>query len=198
MPTRESASIDHTSKDPVARFLESTNWVSREVETSVQNAVRSAFESLGPAVRAALHGDWLHEPLHAVLTDVPVGSWTAAVAFDAVGAIARSRKMDAAADAAVILGLAGAAAAAVTGLNDWAEIKKKNPRRVGAAHALLNIAGTGLFLTSCVLRRKERTRANARAVAILAYLVVSLSAHLGGNLVYEHGIGVERGKHWAE
>ncbi len=186
------------SKDPVARFVERQNWIPLETETAIQRAVGSAYDRLGPAVRSALHGDWLHEPLHAVLTDVPVGSWTAAVAFDAAGAITRSRKMDAAADGAVLLGLLGATGAAITGFNDWSEVKKEHPRRIGLAHAILNVAGTGLFLTSCVLRRRSTQRTNARSLAIFGYLIVSLSAHLGGNLVYEHGIGVERGKRWQD
>ena len=60
------------SKDPLARFAERQHWL-QPIEVPVQNGVREAFQSLGPAVRNALHGTWLHEPLHAVLTDVPVG-----------------------------------------------------------------------------------------------------------------------------
>lgn len=194
----ENPQRDTQSKDPVAHFVERQNWIPLQTEATLQQGVRAAYNRLGPAVRSVLHGDWLHEPLHAVLTDVPVGSWTAAVAFDAAGAIAGSRKMDAAADAAVLLGLAGATAAAVTGLNDWAEIRNENPRRIGLAHAVLNVAATGIFLTSSLMRRRSTQRATARSVAIFGYLIVALSAHLGGNLVYEHGIGVERGKRWQD
>ena len=185
------------SKDPLARVIERQDWLSPEVDR-VQVSVRSALNRLGPTVRSVVHGDWLHEPLHAVMTDVPVGSWTAAVVFDAIGAIGRSNGMDQAADAAVILGLLGAMGAAATGMNDWAEIKEEAPRRIGAVHAVLNITGTLLFGASCFERRKRGSRANARALAILGYLVTSVSAHLGGNLTYEHGIGVTRGKAWPD
>ena len=187
------------SKDPLARLIERQDWLSPEVDTA-QAAVHDALERLGPTVRAALHGTWLHEPLHAVMTDVPVGSWTAAVVFDALGAITRNEKLDYAADAAVILGLLGAMGAAVTGMNDWAEIKHESPRRIGAVHAVMNIAGTVVFGASWFLRRRKKdgSRAEARALGILGYLITSLSAHLGGNLTYEHGIGVERGKAWPD
>lgn len=188
-----------SSKDPLARLIEQQSWPPPQAEVSVQDAIRAVFARLGPAgdsVRDALHGTWLHEPLHAVLTDIPVGSWTAAVLFDAIGAIAHSRKLDVAADAAVVLGLAGATGAAITGFNDWAEIKDQSPRRIGAAHAILNIAATGLFVGSLISRRKSGSRTNARSLAILGYVLASVSAHLGGNLVYEHGIGMDDGKHW--
>ncbi len=35
-------------------------------------------------IRNFLNGTWLGEPLHVVLTDVPVGAWTVAMAFDAL------------------------------------------------------------------------------------------------------------------
>jgi len=74
-------------------------------------------------------------------------------------------------------------------MNDWSEIKQTAPRRIGLVHAALNIAATGLFVGSCIARTK-RARATGRSLAALGYLTVSLSAHLGGSLIYEHGIGV--------
>lgn len=177
------------SKDPFARLVERQHWL-QPVEQPVQDAVRQAFQSLGPAVRNALHGTWLHEPLHAVLTDVPVGSWTAAVVFDMLGVLSCGSGLNKAADAAVTLGLVSAAGAAITGMNDWAETKG-DARRVGTVHALLNVAGTGFFLASCIARRSAAARPRARWLAIAGLAVIAASAHLGGNLVYEHGIGVQ-------
>ena len=190
-----------TSKDPIARIAEKQGWITPEAEIAVQKAVRTVLGgdgAEGNKVREILHGTWLHEPLHAVMTDVPVGSWTAAVIFDAIGAIAGNKTMDKAADALVILGLLGATGAAVTGMNDWSEIKHEAPRKIGAVHALLNVAATGLFGASWWARRQRNTRATARALAVIGFVIVSASAHLGGNLIYEHGIGVERGKHWQD
>ena len=101
-----------------------------------------------------------------------------------------SSALDTAADATLIVGVAGALGAAVTGMNDWAEVKQAAPRRIGAVHALLNIAATGLFVGSMVARRRRGSRPTGRALAALGYLVGSVSAHLGGNMVYEHGVGV--------
>ena len=189
------------SADLLARLAERQTWIAPETEIAAQQSIRNLFGGDGPAgqkIRELLHGSWLHEPLHSILTDIPVGSWTAAVLFDAIGAIARSRKMDFAADALVILGLVGATGAAITGMNDWSEVKREAPRKIGAIHALLNVGATALFVASLISRRKSGSRANARSLAIGGFLIVSASAHLGGNLIYEHGIGVERGKAWQD
>lgn len=178
------------SKDPLARLAEQQTWISEKAEVAAQEGIASVVQSLGgDTLRRALHGDWLHEPLHAVLTDVPVGAWTAAVAFDSIGAVCGTDKLDVAADASVAVGLVGAVGAAITGMNDWSEVKAPAARKIGAVHALLNIAATGLFVASCV-QRARKDRSSGRALAGLGYLLVSASAHLGGNLVYEHRIGV--------
>jgi len=178
------------SKDAIARFVEQQDWISPNVEKAAQGVVTSAVDSLGgDPLRNFLYGQWMNVPLHAVLTDIPIGSWTATVAFDAIGAISGSWGMDAAADAANVLGLAAATATAITGLNDWSGIDKPAPRRIGLVHGLLNVAATGLFLGSCFARRSEN-RSTGRALAALGFLIITASAHLGGSLVYEHGIGV--------
>lgn len=189
------------SRDPLARLAEKQQITTPAGEIAVQKAVRSILggeDGGGQKFRELLHGTWLHEPLHAVMTDVPVGSWTAAVVFDAIGALGGSHSLDKAADALVILGLLGAGGAAITGMNDWAEIKGEAPRKIGAVHAMLNVVATGLFLGSWWARRDRSTRGTGRALGFLGFVVVSASAHLGGNLIYEHGIGVERGKHWQD
>jgi uncharacterized membrane protein len=181
------------SPDPLARWAERQDWIRPELEEAAQGAVQSAFEAMGPAgdrARSFLQGEWLHEPLHAAITDVPVGAWTATVVLDSMAAMCRNDGIDAAADATLWVGLAGALLSAASGLSDWAYIDKPRPRRVGAVHALLNIAATGLFAASCFARKSNRT--NGRALAGIGYAIVFLSAHLGGNLVYEHGMGVRQ------
>ena len=189
------------SVDPVARWAEKQEWITESAETAVQQGIRRAFDVFGDkaqTVRSLMHGDWLHEPIHAVMTDIPVGSWSAAVLFDSLAMVSGSKKLDAAADALVWLGLAGATGAAITGMNDWAEVKREAPRKVGAMHALLNVVATVLFGASAIARRKNGSRGTARTLGALGLVVNSMSAHLGGNMIYEHGIGVEHGKRWQD
>ncbi len=178
------------STDPLAQLAERQNWVGTETELELQKTVTETVRRIGgDGLRRALHGDWLHEPLHAVLTDVPVGSWTGTVVFDTAAAITKYKTLDSAADATLVLGLVGATAAAVTGMNDWAEIQSPAARRIGLVHATLNIAATGLFIASWAAR-SQKARSVGRVLAAIGLVVVSASAHLGGNLVYEHGIGM--------
>jgi nitrite reductase/ring-hydroxylating ferredoxin subunit len=64
-------------------------------------------------------------------------------------------------------------------------------RRLGLIHGLLNLGGTALFATSLVLRRKKSPRIGF-IVSALGYAVMGYAAHLGGKLVYEHRVGVDR------
>ena len=182
------------SPDPVARWAERQDWIRPELEQRAQRAIHEAFEKMGPAgdrMRSFLQGEWLHEPLHAAITDVPVGAWATTIVLDSMAAMHPSRGVDAAADGALWLGLIGALASAASGLSDWAYIDEARPRRVGAVHALLNIGATALFGASACMRRHNRSR--GRALAGIGFAIASVSAHLGGNLVYEHKIGVGRG-----
>src|SRR5215469_14701098 len=59
-------------------------------------------------LRNFLNGVWLGEPLHVVLTDIPIGAWTAAMIFDALSLFRSGHELAWAADASLAIGLAGA------------------------------------------------------------------------------------------
>lgn len=142
----------------------------------------------GQVVKNALHGVWLGHPLHPVVTDVPIGAWTTALALDARGALTGNAGYARAADFALAVGLAGATAAAVTGLNDWSETGGRS-RRIGLLHGLLNVSATALMATAYCLRRQE-ARAAGRAVGVAGYGIAVAAAYLGGDLVYRERLGV--------
>jgi nitrite reductase/ring-hydroxylating ferredoxin subunit/uncharacterized membrane protein len=141
-------------------------------------------------LRNFLNGTWLGEPLHVVLTDVPVGAWTVAMMFDALSVIRSDREFARAADASIATGLAAAVCAAAAGITDWSDVDPP-ARRTGLIHGLMNISATALFATSFILRRKK-SRAAGRFSAALGYAVMAYASHLGGKLVYEHRVGVDR------
>jgi nitrite reductase/ring-hydroxylating ferredoxin subunit/uncharacterized membrane protein len=141
-------------------------------------------------IRNFLNGTWLGEPLHVVLTDVPVGAWTVAMAFDALDIVCDRREFARACETSIGLGLLGATGAAVTGMTDWSDVDPP-ARRLGLIHGLLNLSGIALFATSLFLR-KRKSREIGRMVSLLGYAVMSYAAHLGGKLVYEHRVGVDR------
>lgn len=161
-----------------------------KLQKLVDKALYANGSETAQSLRNFLNGTWLGEPLHAALTDVPLGSWTAAVLFDLIDSVRHNREWSAAADASVGVGLAAAAATAVTGLTDWSDVDPP-ARRVGMIHGLLNIGATALFTTSFVLRKK-RMRNRGRLFAALGYAAVLYSARLGGEMVYTHRVGVDR------
>jgi nitrite reductase/ring-hydroxylating ferredoxin subunit/uncharacterized membrane protein len=161
------------------------------VAEPLSRAVRGAYDAAGSAgarMKNAVHGVWLRHPLHPVFTDLPIGAWTVGLVLDAVAAAKHDRAMERAADVAVAVGLAGAAAAAVTGLTDWSETAGRS-RRTGLVHGLLNIAATTLYATAYVLR-KRGSRATGQACALAGYSIAAGSSWLGGDLVYDQRIGV--------
>lgn len=170
------------------------NPAPKPFEERLQKALDKALYAGGSPqaqrLRNFLNGTWMGEPLHAALTDVPIGAWTAAMIFDAISLIGSGSKAAWAADASIALGLAGAAGAAVTGLTDWSDVDPP-ARRTGLIHAALNISATTLFATSFVLRRKN-SRTAGRLTAALGYAVMTYAAHLGGKMVYEYRVGVDR------
>ncbi len=167
-------------------LVDRQRWLN-EVADLVQEPLREALAASG--LKDFLHGKWLGHPLHPVLTDIPVGAWTAALVIDAVEMISGDEDVGGAADLAVGVGLAGALGAAVAGVTDWTETEGR-ARRIGVAHALLNVAATGLYATSLVMRRTGARRAGV-GLSLLGYAVASASAYLGGHLVFNESIGVE-------
>jgi nitrite reductase/ring-hydroxylating ferredoxin subunit/uncharacterized membrane protein len=133
--------------------------------------------------RDFLYGTWLGHSLHAAIITVPVGSWSATMVFDLMGE-------ERAADLSLALGLTGAAGAAITGAAQWQDATNEEaPRRLGALHALLNVAATSLMAGSWVLRQQGR-RGSGVTLSTLGLGVNLASAWLGGELAYELGIGV--------
>jgi len=164
------------------------------VADTLQTAVGKAYKAGGPAgqqIANFLHGVWLGHPLHPVLTDIPLGAWTASTALDLMEAVSGRTDLGPGADAAIGVGLVGALGAAMSGMTDWYLLRaNKSTQRVGAVHAMLNVAATALYATSWCLRRRG-DRASGRAFGWLGYGVVCASAYLGGALVYEQKIGVD-------
>lgn len=171
------------------RIVDRLPWLDGLAEKT-QPKVQEAIDRGGVTLRNALDGVWIEVPLHPVLTDVPVGSWTAAIAFDAVDLVSGSKAARNAADGALAVGVVGGFAAAAVGISDWRYLGG-GARRMGMAHGLLNAAGLALNTTSLVLRATGRR--NAGRLAFLAgFSINGIGAHLGGELSYNYGLRVNR------
>lgn len=181
-----------TTRTGFTAAISRQEWLN-PAEEKLQAALHSAFKSggeNGARIKDALHGTWIGHPLHVILTDIPLGAWTSAIVFDALSVLSKNHSMDSAADASIAAGLAGAILAAVTGVTDWQDIDPP-ARRIGLVHGLINLTAAGLMGTSLLMRRSEM-RAGGRTLGLLGFLAATAAARLGGNLVYEHRVGVDR------
>ena len=171
------------------RIVERLPWLDGVAE-KLQPKVQEVIDKGGTGVRNALDGVWLEVPLHPVLTDVPIGSWTATMALDAVDVVSGSKAARNAADGALAVGVVGGFLAAAVGYSDWRYLSGGS-RRMGMAHALLN--GGGIALSTISLGLRATGRRNAGRLAFLAgYSLTGMGAHLGGELSYHYGLRVDR------
>lgn len=143
---------------------------------AIQPVILDAFKAggkTGKDIKNMLHGKWLDHPVHPMITDVPVGAWTTAAVLDAMELFGNDKYKDGA-DAAVSIGLVGAAGAAITGMTDWTGTTEIE-RKAGLLHGLLNVGATALYIASLIMRRKKSSR---RAAITFA----NTCSHLGGPL----------------
>ncbi len=176
--------------EPILEIIDRQEWLDKAGE-AIQPAVLNAFKAggkTGKQVKNLLHGKWLGHPVHPMITDIPLGAWTTAAVLDAME-LCGSKQYKPGADAAVTIGLAGAAGSAITGITDWTGTTAIE-RKTGLLHAMLNIGATTLYLTSFFLRKKSRSRTTAIGLSMLGYAITAASAYLGGTLVYNKQVGV--------
>jgi nitrite reductase/ring-hydroxylating ferredoxin subunit/uncharacterized membrane protein len=183
----QDADTEIMTSDSVIQAIDGQNWLDG-VADAAQPVVRELLGSAGE-LKDILHGVWLGHPLHPVLTDIPIGAWTVAMAFDAVELIRGDDDLGGAADLAVGIGLAGALGSAITGAADWSETDGR-ARKIGVVHALLNITATGLYATSLAMRRSGSRRAGI-GLSLLGYALSSAAGYLGGHLAFGEQIGVD-------
>ena len=162
----------------------------------LQNAVKAVIGSNRKPprrFRTLLNGTWLGHPLHPAITDVPIGAWLLAVIFDIIWLIAPDANAWAArgAEAAVLIGILGALAAAVTGLTDWSDTYGAE-RTVGLYHAGLNTLALVLYVVSFILRLTVPSGESLAAAILgfIAVIAVLVAAYLGGDMVFGKATGV--------
>lgn len=141
-------------------------------------------------------------PLHAILTDVPVGVLVAGCAFDTMNAFTRDPSWRFAARAAHTTAFASGCLAALVGLWDYQAVPTDHPaRRTGALHGYLNAAMLGMEFASVLLRRDSNAPAsggpNAASLvwSTAALMTLGASGWLGGNLVFHLGWRVVPAEH---
>jgi len=138
-----------------------------------------------PPIHNFLNGTWLGHPLHALLTDVPVGAFTIVVVLDVVD-------QRYAADIALVIGVLAMLAAALAGFADYADTDGL-PRQRATVHSTVMIVALVVYLVSLGIRASNPAdRTLAVATSLIAYLLVATGAFIGGDVVYALGNMVDR------
>jgi nitrite reductase/ring-hydroxylating ferredoxin subunit/uncharacterized membrane protein len=164
----------------------------RQVESA--QVLDPAAKAIGKAIRDnigkgtlkdVLSGTWLGHPVHPMLTDVVIGSFTSASLLDVFGP-----DRDGASQRLIGLGLLAYLPTAATGMNDWAdtEVTDDGIRRVGLVHASCNAIGASLYALSWMARRRRAKRLGA-VFGLAGMTVMTAGGYLGGHLSMTKGVG---------
>jgi nitrite reductase/ring-hydroxylating ferredoxin subunit/uncharacterized membrane protein len=142
------------------------------------------FHPIRP-IQNFLNGSWLGHPVHAVVTDVPIGALTVSIVADLIS-------QPVVADVALLIGVLAMIASAVTGAADYAEVDG-TARARATVHSAIMVVALVVYAISLVIRSgNPPDRLVPIVLAVVGYLLISLGAMIGGDLVYLVGTHVNR------
>jgi nitrite reductase/ring-hydroxylating ferredoxin subunit/uncharacterized membrane protein len=142
------------------------------------------FHPIRP-IQNLLNGSWLGHPVHAVVTDVPIGALTVSIVADVIG-------QPIVADVSLLIGVLAMVASAVTGAADYTEVDG-TARNRATVHSVVMVVSLVLYLISLAIRSTgPADRLAPILIALVAYLLLALGAAIGGDLVYLIGTHVNR------
>jgi nitrite reductase/ring-hydroxylating ferredoxin subunit/uncharacterized membrane protein len=175
--------------DPVVKSVPGMQDLAVQVKDAIHNAVLRGGDQ-ARAVTDLLHGIPLGHPLHSLLTDIPIGAWTLSAFFDFLSLLMPfHRRFRHTADDLTRLGVIAAVPTAAAGLADFSAIKQ-DAAQYGLLHALMNTVGLALYILSWRARSRDQ-RAAGIAFSMLGMGILTVSAWLGGEMVYRLRVGVD-------
>ena len=132
-------------------------------------------------------------PIHPMLVPIAIGCFVFSFACDAIRMVGgQSTPWTALAYYAMIGGVIGALLAAVPGFVDLLSLQGA-VKRTAVVHMLINLTVVALFACSAWLRHGEPNAAGLpTALSAVAIALLVVSGWLGGKMVYEAGVGVQR------
>lgn len=151
----------------------------------VQGILKAVFRPI-PAIKSFFNGTWLGHPLHAALTDGPIGVLGMVVFFDIIG-------LGLAATWSVAITILLMLAAAVTGLADYTDTDHLARQRA-TVHATLMVVALVLLVASLFLRlpTPDVVSVGPGLLSAIAFGVVIYAAFIGGDVAYVLGNMVDR------
>jgi nitrite reductase/ring-hydroxylating ferredoxin subunit len=160
-----------------------TRWA-KPLGDWIHGIVAAIFGRILP-VRDFLAGTWLGHPLHALITDVPIGALTVTVVLDLIG-------QPTAADVTLLIGVLAMLAAALAGYADYSTTDGRARVRA-TVHSMLMLLSLVIYLVSLAIRATgPANRTLPIVLSIVAYVVLAGGAFVGGDVVYLLGNVVDR------
>lgn len=136
-------------------------------------------------------------PIHPMLIVFPLGLFIAAVVCDIIYLINDVSFFPVVSYYNIAGGIIGGLLAAVFGFRDWLAIPAgTRAKRIGLLHGLGNVVLVVLFLISWLIRRGDPNFVPSTLALIFSFAAIllgTLTAWLGGELVYRLDVAVDRG-----
>lgn len=137
-------------------------------------------------------------PIHPMLVVFPIALFVFAFLCDIAFLMTADRRYSTVAYYCIAGGIVGGVLAAVPGFIDYASLRGPEVKRKGRLHMLLNLAAVALFAVNFYLRTepgRDMTDASMTlpfALSLVGVGLLGASGWLGGEMVYVHGVGVEK------
>lgn len=144
------------------------------------------------------HAKVLGHPLHQILIVFPLGLLATSNVFDAIAAATDDPKWAETGHHMMAAGVIGGLTAAVPGLIDFLAIPENTrAKRIGLIHGVGNVAVTGFYAASWLLRRDDPGTPSRSAIGLAAAgaALALFTGWLGGELVDRLGVGVSDHAH---
>lgn len=178
--------------DYITKVTEEIPLLQKQGENLAQ-AIHKTVINGGDATRNladVLHGTWLGHPLHPMLTDIVVGAWTLGAIFDVLSLGDNASQWEKVADKLTAIGTIAAIPTVASGLADFSAIPK-SAAGIGLTHALAADASLVMYLLS-LRARKNHQRSQGFLWSALGFGLITAGAYLGGHLVFNKRVGVNR------
>jgi nitrite reductase/ring-hydroxylating ferredoxin subunit/uncharacterized membrane protein len=142
----------------------------------------------GRLLQDLMNGSILGHSLHAMLTDAVVGAVSAVLLLD-IAAVFFGADVETATLVVLGFGALSAWGAAAAGATDHKDIDPGDARNVATLHGLINLSATVLYTVAFFVRLAGGVGAG-RWISLVAFVIISGGAFIGGHLVYKWGVMV--------
>lgn len=189
----ERSKVNPDPTEPARRvgldgFIDRASWLDGpgEMVAGIVLGLYGALGGPGRALKSLMHGTRpLGHPLHAALSDVPLGAFTVMFLADWVAIFTRAVPLQVG-SFALIIGVVGMLAAMAAGYTDYTGTAGKE-RRYATVHSLTMQTVLVAMIASLILRYQPVPYMVGVLISTLAFFLVLFGAFLGGHLTFAFG-----------